>query len=259
MRALWAIIKKDFKSLVTSPIFFVVAGLFTSLVSYFYIRAIFDFVQRVQYMQGMAQQGGPQQGLNIHLTVFSSILNMVHILLLFAIPVLSMRALAEEKKSRTYDLLLTSPITAGHIALGKFFAVYGIVLLLLGMALLYPLGTSFFATFQLGPVWTSFFGMALLVGVYVGISLFASAMTSSVFLAAFLGIVLIMGFMFMGQAAGFSDGPFWSAVFEHISVDKQYGTFLLGSVEISSVVFFVSSICLFVFLSERVIESSRWR
>jgi len=256
MSATIAIAKKDFKSLVTSPVFFVIAGLFTSLLSYFYIRAIFDFVQRVQYMQGMGQSAG---GMNIHVTVFSSILNMVHILLLFAIPVLTMRALAEEKKTRTYDLLLTSPITASQIALGKFVAVYGIVLLMLGMALLYPLGTTLIADFQIGPVVTSFLGMALLVGVYVGISLFASALTSSVLLAAFLGVVLILGFMFLGQGAGFSDNPVVSAIFEHISVDKQYGSFLLGSIEMSSVVFFLSAICLFVFLAERVIESSRWR
>lgn len=254
MSATLAIAKKDFKNLVTSPSFFIIAGLFTSLLSYFYIRAVFDFVQRVQYMQGMGREGA-----NIHIAVFSSILNMVHILLLFAIPVLTMRALAEEKKTRSYDLLLTSPITASQIALGKFFAVYGIVLLLLGMALLYPLGTALFADFQMGPVVTSFLGMALLVGVYVGISLFASALTSSILLAAFLGVVLIMGFMFLGQGAGFSDNPTVSAIFEHLSVDKQYGSFLMGSIELSSVVFFASAICLFVFLSERVIESSRWR
>ena len=255
MSATFAIAKKDFKSLVMSPSFFIIAGLFTTLLSYFYMQAIFQFVQQTQYMQSM----GGQQGANIHISVFSLILNMVHILLLFAIPVLTMRALAEEKKTRSYDLLLTSPISAAQIAMGKFIAVYGIVLLLLAMALLYPLGTSLFADFQMGPLITSFLGMALLVGVYVGISLFASALTSSILLAAFLGIVLILGFMFLGQAASFSDDPILSAIFEHLSVDKQYGSFLLGSIEVSSVVYFLSAICLFVFLSERVIESSRWR
>jgi ABC-2 type transport system permease protein len=255
VRAILAIAKKDFKSLMTSPVFYVVAGFFTALISYFYMRAVFQFAEKAQYAGGMP--GGPQP--NIHLEVFANMLNMVHILLLFTVPVLSMRALAEEKKVRTYDLLLTSPIKAFDIAVGKFLAVFGIVLMLLALAFVYPLATNLFAEFNMAQVYTSFLGMALLVGVYVGISLFASALTSSVFLAAFLGIVMILGFMFMGQGGASLDNPFWSSIFEHISVDKQYGSFILGSVEISSIVFFVSSIALFVFLSERVIESSRWR
>ncbi|MEO0335660.1 MAG: ABC transporter permease, partial [Pseudomonadota bacterium] len=226
MRAMIAIAKKDFKSLVTSPVFYVVAGLFTALISYFYMRAVFQFAEQAAYAGGIPGRPAP----NIHLVVFSSLLNMVHILLLFAIPVLSMRALAEEKKTRTYDLLLTSPITAFDIAAGKFLAVFGIVLILLGLAFVYPLATNVFADFQMGPVYTSFLGMALLVGVYVGISLFASSLTSSVFLAAFLGVVMILGFMFLGQGGASLDNPFWSAIFEHVSVDKQYGSFILGSV-----------------------------
>jgi ABC-2 type transport system permease protein len=253
MRALMAIAWKDFKSLCTSPIFLIISGLFCSLLSFTYIRQIFDFAQRSSMM---AQAG---QNMNLHMTVFASHLSLVNLILLLAIPVFTMRALAEEKKMRTYDLLLTAPITATQISVGKFLAVFGCGMILLLLAALYPIGTALFADFNWGPFITSFIGLALLMGIYIAIGLFASSVTSSVILAAFLGMVLILGFWFVGQGAGLSDDPFWSAFFEHVSVGQQFISFLRGTLKLSAVVYMVSTIVLFVFLTQRVVESSRWR
>lgn len=253
MRATLAIAWKDFRSLVSSPIFFVISGLFCCLLSFTYIRQIFDFAKRSMIL---ANQG---QGMNIHMSVFASHLSLVNLILLLAIPVFTMRALAEEKKMRTYDLLLTSPITATQISLGKFLAVFmsGTVLLLIAAA--YPLGTALFADFSWGPLISSFIGLALLMGIYIAIGLFASSVTSSVILAAFLGMVLILSFWFIGQGAGFSDDPFVSAIFEHVSVGQQFVSFLRGTLKVTAIVYMLSAIALFVFLTQRVVESSRWR
>lgn len=253
MNALFAIAWKDFKSLVSSGTFMNIAGLFTALLSFTYIRQILEFSQR----NAMMAQGG--QTANIHVTVFTNYLGLVNLILLLAIPAFTMRAIAEEKKLRTYDLLLTAPISATHIAIGKFLAVFGAGLVLVLLASLYPMGTSLFTDFQWGPLLTSLLGVVLLMGIYVAIGLFASSVTSSVIMAAFLGMILILTFWFVGQGSGFSDSPFWTAFFEHLSVGQHFVTFLRGTLKLSAVVYMLSAISLFIFLTQRVVESSRWR
>lgn len=253
MRALFAIAWKDFTGLISSSVFMVIAGLFTALLSFTYIRQILDFAQR----NAMMAQGG--QTANIHITVFTNYLGLVNLILLLAIPVFTMRSIAEEKKTRTYDLLLTSPITATQIAMGKFLAVFGAGLVLISFASLYPLGTALFADFQWSPLLTSLLGVVFLMGVYAAIGLFASSVTSSVILAAFLGMILILTFWFVGQGSGFTDSPFWTSFFEHLSVGQHFVTFLRGTLKLSAVVYMVSVVSLFVFLTQRVVESSRWR
>lgn len=243
---------KDFRVLVTSPMFLTVSGLCACIWSYNYLPQIFQF-------EKVAQRAFQSGGLNIHQTLFASHIARANIILIFAIPALTMRLLAEEKKMRTYDLLLTVPITAAQIAIGKFLAGFAAGLVLLSLSFVYPLGTFFISNFSLGPLFTSYLGMALVTGIYVAIGLFASSVTESVVLAVILALILNLSLWFLGQAAEISDQATLTAVMEHISVPQQFVSFLKGTLRISSLTFFVSTLAFFVFLSERVVESSRWR
>lgn len=243
---------KDFRVLVASPMFLMVAGLCACIWSYNYLPQIFQF-------EKVAQRAFQSGGLNIHQTLFASHIARANIILIFAIPALTMRLLAEEKKLRTYDLLLTVPITAAQIAVGKFLAAFGAGLVLLTISALYPVGTAFIAHFSLGPLFTAYLGMALVTGIYVAVGLFASSVTESVVLAVIMALIINLSLWFLGQAAEMSDQPTLTAIMEHISVPQQFVSFLKGTVKVSSTVFFLSTLAFFVFLSERVVESSRWR
>jgi len=243
---------KDFRVLVTSPMFLMVAGLCATIWSYNYLPQIFQF----ERISGRAFQTG---GINIHQTLFASHIARANIILIFAIPALTMRLLAEEKKLRTYDLLLTVPITAAQIAVGKFIAAFGTGMVLLGISALYPMGTAFFADFSVGPLVSSYVGMAMVTGVYVAVGLFASSVTESVVLSVVLALILNLALWFLGQVVEISDQPVLTAVLEHISVPQQFVSFLKGSLKLSAVTFFTATMAFFVFLTERVVESSRWR
>lgn len=247
---------KDFKALVTSPIFWVLSGLSACLWSFIYLRQVLEFAARS--MAGPAMGMGQGQA-NIHFTVFTSHIWLVNLVFIFVVPALTMRLLAEEKKMRTYDLLLTSPITATDIALGKFLAGYGATLVLAFISMLYPLGTSLFAEFQIAPLLSSYFGLALVLGVYVAVGVFSSSLTESIFLAVIMGVIFNLALWFVAQGSEFSNHPMFSAVMEHLSVGQQFVTFVRGTLQVSAVVFFLSAIALFVFLTQRVVESSRWR
>ena len=252
----WATIAwKDFKTIVLSPIFFVMSGLAACLWSFTYLRQIIDFAER-SMGGGMMGMGGPQ---NIHFSVFVSHIWLVNLLFIFIAPAITMRLLADEKKTRTFDLLLTAPITSVDIAVGKFFAGFLAALFLIFISMLYPLGTSFFADFSFGPLVTSYIGLILTVALYIAVGLFASSLTETPLAAVFFGAVINLSLWFVSQGAPSADSAALSAILEHISLGTQFSTYIRGTLQSAATVFFLSCIGLFIFLTQRVVESARWR
>ena len=257
MRSVFVIVWRDFRSIVTSPTFFVVGFFCTMIWAFSYANILYQFDQLLSQPPQLGSPMGPK---NIHLSVFGNYLaSPVHLVMLIAVPALTMRLISEEKKQRTYDLLLTAPISATQLAIGKYLAGLTVAMVLMGISLFYPLMTSVFVDFPLGPLVTSFFGFFLLVGGYVAMGLFASSLTSSVMLSVILGVLLNIAVLIVSSGAELVDEPFVLSLLDHISIGRQLQGFLLGNLKTSSVIFFLSFISLFVFLSQRVIESSRWR
>ncbi|MEK6555796.1 MAG: ABC transporter permease subunit [Bdellovibrionota bacterium] len=253
MSKIFVIAARDFKSLVFSPLYLMVAGICTVLWSFIYLRAIGQFAQRLQMSQ---MQGGG--AMNIYEGLFFNLISIVHLILIVAIPMLTMRLLSEEKKSRTFDLLLTSPITSTDIAVGKFLAGLGAATVLLLLSFTYPLMTRLVTEFNWMMLFTSYLGLFLLLGVYVAVGLFASSVTESALLAVILAIVVNFTLWFLGQGADGSDSVVMTII-DKISVAENFSSFVKGTFKISSFVFFLTFISFFVFLAERVVESTRWR
>lgn len=257
MKSVLTIAWKDFKSSVTRPMFFLIAGLCSTLWSYLYLRGVREFAQQSLLMSAPQFGGGMQ--MNIHYTLFISHISYINIIFIFMIPALTMGLISEEKKMRTYDLLLTSPINATHIALGKFLAGFGTAMLLVLIGMLYPIGTALFADFQWAPLLSSFIGLTLMTAAYVAVGLFASSMTESVVLSVVMGVLFNLVLWFLSSGSGFSDNPVFTAIMEQVSIGQQLFSFLKGTFKVSAIVFFLSLAGLFVFLAQRVVESSRWR
>ncbi len=253
MRATYTIAWKDIRNLLTSPLFFIIAGLCTILWSYTFIRNV------VQFAENSRQNMGAESGLNLQREVFMMHISQINLLFIFVVPALTMRLLAEEKRLRTYDLLLTSPVTATNIALGKFLAGWAAVLALTLISLLYPLSVRTVTAFPMGPLLSAYLGVALVSGAYVAVGLFASSLTESIVLSVVMGLIFNIMLWFIAQGTGGDSSPVVAAVFEYLSIGQHFLNFILGSIKLKSVVFFTTLIGLFVFLTQRVIESSRWR
>lgn len=253
MKPTLAIAWRDFRSLFLSPMMYLILGFCAVLMSFFYLRNIIVFAARSRMV--MPGQPGP----SLQIDLFAQHISLVHLLLILVTPVMTMRLLAEEKRMKTFDLLLTSPITATEIAVGKYLAGLYSVLVLILISLLYPLGTGFIAQFQMAPLLSAYLGLILVVSIYVAVGLFASSLTESVVLSVVLGWILNLLVFFVGQAAGNYSDPFWSPILEHLSMAEHFYSFILGTIRTKSLIFFVSISALFVFLTQRVIESSRWR
>jgi ABC-2 type transport system permease protein len=254
MRSIRLIAFRDLKQIVSSPLFFLMAALATIIWSITFRGFLSGFYGEMT-SSGMQGREAP----NIIRNVFTPHIQITNLLFIIVLPVLTMRLISEEKKSRTYDLLLTSPITATQIVVGKFFAGLGATSCLLFVSLLYPLAMALVCQFSWTMLFTLYLGMFLISAIYTACGLFASSLTESAMLAVFMGVIFNFLVWFIGPSAAGTEIKWLASVMEYLSIGQQMTGFVLGTIQISALVFFISIASFFVFLSERVVESSRWR
>lgn len=252
-----AIFKKELKGLVFSSNFLLVCGLCTTIMSYLFPISLSEFLKNSQ--QAIFGMQAPQQALNIHYAVFLRHLYFINLMLIFVVPALTMRLFAEERKMRTYDLLLTSPVTSIQIVAGKYMSALGAVFVIMFLAMLYPVSMSMFVTISWLPLFIAVFGIFLLGAVYAAMDLFCSSLTESAIVAYVMAVILNVSIWFIGVGGEISDSPNVRAVFEHISLNTHLAAMVEGTIRTNGLIFFASIIFLFAFLSERMVESSRWR
>jgi ABC-2 type transport system permease protein len=257
MNAISVLAKKELKSFFMTPSFFFVTFLITVILSFLFPVHFGMFSESLQ--RAAPGLGGSQQA-NIHYGLFLRHLSYMNLILIFIVPAFTMKMLAEEKKMKTFDLLLTAPITSWEIVLGKFLAVFGGLFAIMLIALLYPL----MATILVDKIhWPSllmaFSGIFALSLVYAAMNLFCSALTESVLISYIMSVILNVSIWFVGIGVEAVDGQMARQIFEHISLSNHLAGMVEGVVRIQSLTFFLTSIALFLFLSERVVESHRWR
>ncbi len=257
MKPVMAIFRKELRGFLLSPSFLVLVGILTTLLSFFYGIQLSEFRKAGGMM--FNPMGGGGEAANIHYAVFLKHLSMLNLLMIAIVPALTMKLFSEEKKMRTIDLLMTSPITSAQIVIGKYLAALAAVGFIVLMALLYPISTAAFAKFSWSTLFVAFFGLFLVGGVYAATNLFCSALTESAIIAFFMAVFLNFMVWFIGMGGEVVDSATARSVFEHISLNSHLSAMVLGTIRTSSLIFFGSLIFLFGFLSERVVESTRWR
>ncbi|MBO9665400.1 MAG: ABC transporter permease [Bdellovibrio sp.] len=251
------IFKKEVKGFYANPTFWIICFLVSLIFSWIYPIQLNMFAQLL--MNYVMQQGIPANQLNIHYGVFLRQLSYLNLLLIFVTPALTMKLFAEEKKLRTFDLLLTSPVTSLQIVLGKYLAALGAMGGIVLLALSYPVATAALAKLNWGPLLIAFFGIFLVGGVYTAMNLFCSSLTENSLVAYVMSVILNVSIWFVGIGAEVVDSEVARKVFEHVSLSTHLSSLVEGTIRTNSLVFFASLIVLFCFLAERVVESSRWR
>lgn len=182
-------------------------------------------------------------------------------IMVFLVPAISMRLLADEFRAGTIEMLMTSPISDAQVVLGKWLGAMGFFAVLLVPLLVMTGVLEIFAAPDYGPIFTGFLGVLLVGGLYLAIGAFASAATQNqiiaflvaLFITCFLTIVLY----YLPQAS-FVGGPVRTAMF-YANVNRQFDDFNKGLIDLRNVVYFVSGIALFLFLAIKLVESKRWR
>ena len=255
MKNSWIIAKRDLGSFFNSPIFYVITTVFLIIYSYIFVN-ILSFFSMQSMQSGQLQQMGVALNVN-EMVIEPSFQNMAVVLLLI-IPIITMRSFAEEKKSKTFRLLLSSPVHLKEIIWGKFLACM-IVITVMVLISSYSIGFLFMiGEPDIGPVLTGYLGILLTAGCYVSIGIFASSLTENQIVAAIItfGFSLFMWVIGWGaQTANSTTGQ----VLQYLSVIEHMDRFLKGMIETSDLAYFLSFIIFGLFLCYRTLDSNRWR
>jgi ABC-2 type transport system permease protein len=191
-------------------------------------------------------------------TNLSALFRLLFPLVLFIVPVLTMRLLSEDKRSRTDQLLLTAPVSRTGIVLGKYLAAVVVYALAISATLLQAAVLAILAAPEWPVVLGHVIGLLLLGGALIAICLFLSALTESQLIAAVAGMGVSLFLMLVDALALVVNSPVLQALFRHLSFHGRYTPFTLGIVEASGVGFFVTVGALFVLLTVAVLDRARW-
>ncbi|WP_455243697.1 ABC transporter permease [Petrachloros mirabilis] len=255
MTPVQALIAKEVRSYFVSPVVYVVGAVFlliVGLLSYLYI--VFAGAQAIQLMQ---MQGQAQ--INLNDLVFRNLFASIRFVLLIILPILTMRLFAEEKKLRTFEFLMTSPIGLNEIVAGKFMSVFLIFLGLLGLTGLIPLTLSLFSDFDWYPIFTGYLGLTLLGALFLAVGLLASALTENQIVAAFVSFGLLLFLWLLAGLGSLLGDTTAGQIISHISYMDHYEKLVRGLIDTKDLVYFGSAIVLMLFLAHRVVDSARWK
>jgi ABC-2 type transport system permease protein len=202
----------------------------------------------------------PQFGQNLNITenVMRPLFTNMSVVLLFFIPMLTMRLFAEEKRAGTMELLLTYPVRDGEVLAGKFLAATGLYAVLLALTLLYPGLVAYFTRVEWGPILTGYLGLVLVGATFLAVGLLISSLTENQIVAGFGTFGVLLGFWVIGWGADFAGGAM-RTVLQYLSITEHMDGFSRGLVDTKDLVYYASAIVLALFLTLRSLESKRWR
>ena len=259
MRNFLAIYTKEMRSYFVSPVAYVIAGVFLFLTGYLFRNILMQFnfyclqfSQRQQFMQG----GMPNLNLNeMVITQFFAVMDFIW---LMVVPMLTMRLFAEEKKSGTIELLMTSPLSTTQILLGKFFAALSLYMTIVALTLVYCLILELYGDPDWGPIWSAYLGYLLLGGTFIGVGILASSLTENQIVAVLLAFGTLLLLWLIDWSASFA-GPTAAKILTYLSIIQHLQGFQRGVIDSGDVVFYLSLTFFTLFLTSRVLESRRWR
>ncbi|TCO07321.1 gliding motility-associated ABC transporter permease subunit GldF [Natronoflexus pectinivorans] len=184
-------------------------------------------------------------------------------LYLFLVPAVTMRLLADEKKSGTIELLMTNPLTDWHIVLGKYLAGVTLVVISLIPTLVYFISVHYLAQpvghIDHGAIWGSYIGLVLLAAVYASIGLFASALTENQIVSFVIAVVIC--FFFYSGIQSMAVLPFFRPIggfLVQLGIDEHYQSISRGVVDSRDLVYFAGIITFFLVLTKTVLGSRKW-
>jgi ABC-2 type transport system permease protein len=238
-----------------SPIGYIVIGFFALLFGWFYVTLLNYFVR--QSMQ-MGQFGGGPEAMNVNQVMIRPLLQNVTILLLFLMPMVTMRSYSEEKRSGTIELLLTSPLTDLEIILGKFFGALALWAVALAVTLIHIALLFVYGTPEWKPIATAYLGLLLMGGCFISVGLLISSLTSNQIVAgmATFGVFL---FLWVVNWIGSFSGGMVDTVTQYLSIIDHFDDFSKGVIDTSHLVYYLSFIGFGLFLTARSVDSERWR
>jgi ABC-2 type transport system permease protein len=255
MNNVLAIAHRELKSYFASPIAYIVIGFAAILFGFFFINLLYYFDR--MSLQAGSGFGGPTS-VNVNEMLISPLFLNVSVILLFTLPLVTMRTYSEEKRTGTIELLLTAPLTDLQIVLGKFLGGLVLYLAMLGITVIH-IGFLFaFGNPEWRPVLTGYLGLLLMGGCFLSLGLFVSSLTRNQIVAGmvtFATFLLLWIITWIGSFAG----PTVDGLTQYLSIIDHLDDFSKGVLDTKHLIYYLSFITFGLFLTAKSVDTERWR
>ncbi len=258
MRNVLTIIGKELRSYFVSPIAYVVLTGFLLLGGWFFFNLLSRFNFLLTLYSGFQSSPETLNRLNLNDFVISPLMSNLSIILVILVPMITMRGFAEEKKNGTYELLLTSPLHTGEIVLGKFFASFLFIFIMIALTGIYPAILLVYGNPEVGVMLSGYLGLLFLATAFVAVGLLTSSFTENQIIAAVSGLVALLLLYIIGWPAD-TAGDILGPLLRYLSVTEHFAEMVKGLIDTKDLVYFLTVIVLALFFTQRSVESVRWR
>lgn len=239
-----AIFKREFSAYFKSPI------------GYIFLTA---FYAAAGVLFGItAVSTSPLDGLLYLTPDMSTMFTLLFYVLMVLIPILTMRTMSEEMKNKTDQCLLTAPISLGSLVVGKFLAAFCVYAMGVAATFVYAIVINFFVEVHWLEVMGTILGLLLIGASFIAICMFVSSLTENQVTAAVGGFAAILVMYLISSIASIINVSWISNILYELSVLSRYSYFTYGIFDFSNVLFFISMVVVFLFLTVRVVERRRW-
>lgn len=235
MRKAGVVFRRELGSYFRSPIAYVVIAAFMALAGYFFSIALFA----------------------TRLAEMAFTFGNLSVVLLFVAPIITLKALVDERRTGTDELLLTAPLSVPAIVVGKFLAAVGIFVAMLVVSLIFPFILGYLGSPDPGPILTGYLGLFLLGSALLAAGIFSSSLTQDPVVAGMIGFAMMLLLWSFSWIAGALPGV-WGQVVSALALVSRFDTFMRGVVDLVDVLFYLSYIFVFLFLTVRVVDKRRW-
>ena len=238
MTNITAIFKKEFRSYFNSPIAYIFITFFLGISAWLFFRSFF-FANQAE-MRGF--------------------FGLMPWIFLFFIPAVTMKLWAEEKKLGTVEILMTLPIRDHEVVIGKFLASLALLIVTVLLSLILPLSVMYLGDPDGGTLITGYLGLLLMGAAYISIGLFASTLTENQIVAFIFGITACFVLLIIGEDIVLFNAPNWLyPIFSYLGLGAHYSSILRGVLDSRDIIYYLSLIGFFLYLSTLSVESRKWR
>jgi ABC-2 type transport system permease protein len=254
MKNIWTIFRKELRGYFSSPVAYLLLTMFAVIFGFFFWNVLGYFV----FTSMEAQLRGQQIPMNVNEQIIRPLLSNISVIGLFFIPMITMRLFAEEKRTGTIELLVTSPVRDAEVIVGKWLAAVGLYACMLLFSALNLVFLFRYGTPDWKPLLIGYVGLLLQAGALLAIGTFISTLTRNQIIAGAATFAVCLLLWIFEWVSGYETAT-WAQVLSYMSVVKHFESFAKGVVASKDVIFYFTAIFLALFFTARSLESLRWR
>ena len=243
------IARKELKSLFASPMGWIILALLMLAFGSFYLQGVNN------YFEVMSGSIRPAERVGVTIFVGQTVYGTASFLMLFAVPLLSMRLISEERKSQTLPFLFSAPISLTEIVVGKFLGLIIFLSILVGYILLMLSTLNIWSDIDFGYLLSNSLGLILLAASFSALGIYFSSLTNQPIIAAILSFIALFALMALDKLFG-SQPDHW---FGYVSLMKHFQSFSRGVIDSKDIIYFILFITTFLVLTVRRLDSDRLR